>query len=333
MCWRQERGGRLWCKSHMHIMNQTEPIDRSFLTLSSATFKCWISMHLSIFPAERQRWSIGLSGARAQSHRWREHPKDKMRLVPARAVCERCLLLWVDIQSVQTLPQCGDELMACCEMQLCGKLDHSLQQDGAVLGPANSKLSPAWTMREEWGKSPYGKWPFWGFVLESVVFQRGPNWVIEDWMHQLQSIHPPCKWRPLASYPYRQFHNQHFRHVDGFFFFFDMFRTSEANKDYHNDSVLSPGIYLNIDWGISLLLLLLHVLSLTAKQSTKWMRRMLNLNWLLKEAEWKGHYKQHNIVQISLQKYNGNLLKWSSLSGVIISMWLQWPIFKSSSSR
>lgn len=57
-----------------------------------------------IFP-ERQRWPIGLPGAWAQSHHRREHSKDKMCFVTTRTLCQRCFLLWVDIQSLQYLQE------------------------------------------------------------------------------------------------------------------------------------------------------------------------------------------------------------------------------------
>lgn len=69
------------------------------------------------FLAERQWRSVGLPGTRAQSHRRRQHPEDKVRLIAARAFCQRRFLLRVDIQSVQTLPQLGEELTVWRENQ------------------------------------------------------------------------------------------------------------------------------------------------------------------------------------------------------------------------
>lgn len=57
-------------------------------------------MVFSLLVLERQRRSVGLPGTRAQSRRRCEHPADQMRLVAARALRERRLLLGVDIQSV-----------------------------------------------------------------------------------------------------------------------------------------------------------------------------------------------------------------------------------------
>lgn len=64
-------------------------------------------------------------------------------------------------------------------------------------GPTNSNSSPACAAGEEWGKSPYGEWPFWDIVAEFVNFTERTE--ISDWSldnpNGISSVLPLCKWK------------------------------------------------------------------------------------------------------------------------------------------
>lgn len=207
MCRRQKRRRRMWRKDRRYnvyvssIYTQiTNNVTASSLYQKPLRVK-WQKIILefdsTLFFAERQRRSIGLPGTWAQSHRRREHPKDKMRLVAARALRQCCLLLRVDIQGVQTLPQLGEELMVRCEKSTPHMTLPQAARGGGGFGPTNSKTSPARTTGEKWGKSHRGKWPFWDFVADLSFY--GEDLEISDWRldkpNGISSILPLCKRR------------------------------------------------------------------------------------------------------------------------------------------
>lgn len=104
------------------------------------------------------------------------------------------------------------------------------------------KTSPARSTREEWGKSPRGKWPFWDFALEFVRTRTCSGWVIEGWIQQTESVVPLCKWRRLGCQAECRFYHQCFWHTDGVLIVF-----WHVQSFWSQERVLSPGIYLKMD--------------------------------------------------------------------------------------
>lgn len=138
----------------------------------------------------------------------------------------------------------------------CEGLD---RRRGDVQAKKIPKTSPARSTRDEWGKSPYGKWPFWDFALEFVRARTYSGWVIEGWIQQTESVLPLCKWRHFGCRAECRFYHQRSWHADGVLIVF-----WHVQSFWSQERVLSPGIYLKMDTtqvsGLPFLLLFLNML-------------------------------------------------------------------------